>query len=82
MLPKENATIPFTLDGDTSVWYYVKYLDFYNNIFLNPDGTLKWVYKMYYKKTRDIFRNVLMREYADGKVFKNGKQPPNYMGVR
>lgn len=37
---------------------------------------------MYYKKTRDMFRYVLIREYADGKVFKNGKQPPNYMGVR
>lgn len=37
---------------------------------------------MYYKKTRDIFGNVLMREYVDGKVFKNGNQPPNYMGVR
>lgn len=82
MLPKENATIPFTLNGDTSIRYYVRYLDFYNNTFLNPDGTLKWIYKLYYKKTRNIFRDVLMREYADGKVFKNGKQPPNYMGVR
>lgn len=82
ILPKENAVIPFTLDGDTSVWYYVKYLDFYHNTFLNPDGTLKWVYKMYYKKARNILGYVLMREYADGKVFKNGKQPPNYMGVR
>lgn len=74
--------IPFTLDGDTLVWYYVKYLDFYNNTFLSPDGTLKWVYKMYYKKARNILGYVLMREYADGKVFKNGKQPSGYMGVR
>lgn len=82
MLPKENVTIPFTLNGDTSIRYYVRYLDFYNNTFLNPDGTLKWIYKIYYKKARNIFRDVLMREYVDGKVFKNGKQPPNYMGVR
>jgi hypothetical protein len=82
MLPKENAVIPFTLDRDTSIWYYVKYLDFYNNTFLNPDGTLKWAYKMYYKKARNILGYGLMREYADGKVFKNGKQPSGYMSVR
>lgn len=82
ILPKENATIPFTLDGDTSTWYYVRYLDFYNNTFLNTDGTLKWVYKMYYKKVRNTLGYVLMREYADGKVFKNGKQPSGYMSVR
>lgn len=40
------------LDGDQSVRYYVTMKDFWFNTFTNPDGSLKWVKKMYYKQSR------------------------------
>lgn len=40
------------LDGDQSVRYAVTMRDFWFGTFLNSDGTLKWVEKMYYKRSR------------------------------
>lgn len=40
------------LDGDQSVRYKVSWWDFWNNTFLNPDGSLKWYEKLYYKRSR------------------------------
>ena len=40
------------LDDDKSVRYAVLKTDFVNNTFLNEDGSLKWVEKEYYKRSR------------------------------
>ena len=47
-----DKTIGLCIDGDQSVRYYVRREDFHNNTFLNADGSLKWVKKQYYKKSR------------------------------
>ena len=40
------------LDKDQSVRYAVKMRDFWYNTFLNEDGSLKWIEKMYYKRSK------------------------------
>ena len=40
------------IDGDQSVRYAVSMHDFWFNTFRNDDGSLKWVEKMYYKRSR------------------------------
>ena len=40
------------IDGDTSVRYYINGKDFYDNTFLNADGSLKWIKRCYYKQSR------------------------------
>lgn len=49
---KENELIGLCVDGDFDTIYKVKVTDFYNNTFLNKDGTLKWVLKTYCKSSR------------------------------
>lgn len=49
---KPEGKVWLTIDGDTSVRYAVLYEDFWNGTFLNDDGSLKWVEKMYYKRTK------------------------------
>lgn len=72
--PKENATVRLVIDGDQSVHYYVRHIDFFNNEFINPDGSLKWIYKMYEKKTRySSFGHILVLEYPDGRFRANGR---------
>lgn len=50
--PKPNETIPLVLDGNFSVMYHVLKTDFINNTFLNDDGSLKWIKRQYYKRSR------------------------------
>lgn len=72
-IPKENATVRLVIDGDQSVHYYVRHIDFFNNEFINPDGSLKWIYKMYQKRTKwSALGYVLVLEYPDGRFRKNG----------
>lgn len=40
------------LDGNTAIRYYVKRSDYFYNQFVNTDGSLKWVKRCYYKKSR------------------------------
>ena len=51
----ERDTIGLVVDKNTSVRYYVKYQDFFDNTFLNEDGGLKWLYKSYYIEPQVFF---------------------------
>ncbi len=51
LIPNPN-TVGLCIDGDQSVRYHVSWTDFINNTFVDNDGNLKWVYKLYYRKTR------------------------------
>lgn len=44
--------IYLNIDGDTSVRYGVRATDFYNNTFIEKDGSLKWVKRYYMKQSR------------------------------
>lgn len=50
---KDNETIGLCIDKDQSIRYKVKREDFVNGTFIDEDGNLKWVEKMYYKRTED-----------------------------
>ena len=50
---KDTDVILLNVDGNADVRYAVKAIDFYNNTFLNTDGTLKWIYKYYSVQSRD-----------------------------
>ena len=63
---KDNTNTKYVglcLDKDQSIRYYVKFEDFFNNTFKNEDGSLKWVKKCYYKRTRIGFGYKLIWEY-------------------
>lgn len=71
IIPYSDSTvISLNVDGDTETRWAIKALDFYNNTFLNNDGSLKWLYKYYTKQSR---RNVIgyetYYETPDGKVY-------------
>lgn len=73
--PDDSSLISLVLDNDFSTWYFVKKKDFVNNTFLNPDGTLKWVKKMYYKVSRkNPIGYQLVNEYPDGRIINNGDE--------
>lgn len=57
-----KKTVSLVIDGDFSVRYHVKALDFINNTFLNEDGSLNWFEKIYYKQTRASFGYKLIHE--------------------
>lgn len=48
---KENQYVGICIDKNQKIRYYVSAKDFYYNTFLNSDGSLKWIKKMYYKKS-------------------------------
>lgn len=45
--------VGITVGGDKTVRYYVRYRDFVYGTHVNPDGSLNWVKKCYYKQTRE-----------------------------
>lgn len=49
---EQNGFIHLILNDDKSVRYAVRRKDFVDNTFKEPDGSLKWIYKEYYKQTR------------------------------
>ena len=49
---KPKGMISLVLDDDFSVWYKVLKEDFITGNFLDDAGNLKWVEKMYYKRTK------------------------------
>ena len=66
---KLKGLVWLIVDGDESVRYGVAYEDFWDGTFLNPDGTLKWVEKMYYRRTKKEFGYKLVRERReDGRL--------------
>ena len=74
--PNSKRYVSLTLDGDNSVWYYVKYVDYFYGNHITEDGSYKWVFKSYMKKTRKCeeypLGYVLVNEYPDGSIYKNG----------
>lgn len=65
----EYSLVPLNIDGDTSVRYMVKESDFYNNTFIDEDGSVKWLYKYYYKQSRRSSTGyVIVYETSDGIV--------------
>lgn len=63
-LPYSNTetTIGLVINGDLSVRYYVKLMDFVNGTMFTEDGKLKTVSKHYYKRTKDGFGYKLVKE--------------------
>lgn len=47
-----EGVVWLTLDDDTSIRYGVPAKDFYEGTFMNNDGSLKWIKKQYYKRSR------------------------------
>lgn len=47
-----ESLVAFCINHDQSVRYYIKYLYFNNDIMWNGDK-LRWVYRQYYKHTKD-----------------------------
>lgn len=47
---KENDVVLLNVDKNTDIIYAVDATEFYNNTFVDKDGTLRWVYKYYYKR--------------------------------
>ena len=63
-----NKLIYFCLNGDTSIRYGVKLLDYvYGNMYLS-NGVLNAVEKMYYKQVRSGFGYELVREPIEGVI--------------
>lgn len=63
-----HGTIGLVIDGITKIRYYVSALDFFENTFMNKDGTLKWTKRMYYIKSRSSpIGYELIREFPDGR---------------
>lgn len=50
---RQDLMIPVCLNHDQSVRYYIAYSDFYYNTMFDSQGNLKWVYKKYYRRTRN-----------------------------
>lgn len=45
-------TVSLCIDKNQSIRYHVYAEDFFNNTFKNEDGSLKWIYKEYYKRSK------------------------------
>ena len=68
---KENEVIFLNVDGDADVRYAVRATEFYNNTFKNTDGSLRWVYKYYYERSRKTSTGYkTVYELPDGTKFK------------
>lgn len=58
--------IALAIDGDQSVRYNVRRIDFVDNTFLDEHGALKWIKKCYYKRSRSSPTGYeLITEYND-----------------
>lgn len=68
----EFACVELNIDGNTDVRYCVLGSDFYNNTFINEDGSLKWLYKYYQVPSRSSVTHYdIVYETADGIVVRN-----------
>ena len=63
---KDNEVILLNIDGDTDVRFAVSAKEFYNNTFINADGSLRWLYKYYTKQCRSSMAGYkIVYEYPD-----------------
>lgn len=66
---KENEVIFLNIDGNTDERYAIKATEFYNNTFHNKDGSLRWLYKYYCKKSRNkVTGYKIVYELPDGSI--------------
>ena len=66
---KDNEVIFLNVDGNTDVRYAVKATEFYNNTFRNEDGSLRWLYRYYYKICRSNSTGYkIIYELPDGSI--------------
>lgn len=63
----ENIEIPFIINGDKSVWYYVPLQKFLDGT-MTKDGKIMATKKKYYKQTREGFGYKLITEQIFGGV--------------
>ena len=63
----ENIEIPFVVNGDKSVWYYVPLKQFLDGT-MTKNGKLMATKKKYYKRTREGFGYKLITEELVGGV--------------
>lgn len=68
----EFETIELNVDGNTDVRYAIWANDFYNNTFINKDGSLKWIYKYYQVPSRSSVTHYdIVYETTDGITVRN-----------
>ena len=48
----KNRYVSLTIGDDTLVRYYVKRKDYFDGNFINPDGSLKWVKRCFYRRSK------------------------------
>lgn len=64
---RDDATVSICIDHDWDVKYQVLAKDFFDGTFINEDGSLKWVRKGYYKRSKTSpIGYVYVYEYTDG----------------
>ena len=69
----EKDVIFLNVDGDTQTRWAVKAREFYDNTFINADGSLRWIYKYYPKQSRSSVTGYkYIYELPDGT--KGGKE--------
>ena len=72
--PKPGKTIALRVKGEGETDFNILYSDFFNNTFLNDNGSLKWLYKEYYIKTKHSPTGyLLIKEFPDGTFGRGGK---------
>lgn len=72
---KPDDLIAVCLNHDQSIRYNIKYSDFYNDTMFDENGNLKWIYKQYYKRTRESPTGYkLVREYREAYLHEEKSQ--------
>lgn len=75
----EVSIIYLCIDHNWDVRYAIRKTDFVNGTFLNPDGSLKWLRKEYYKQSRkETLGYVYCNEYPDGTIEYGANKPINW----
>lgn len=48
----DRKTVDLVIDGNLSIRYQIRYIDFVNNTFLDKEGNLKWIKRYFYKRVK------------------------------
>lgn len=76
LLQRYKGTMRVCLDENFETRYEIRVDDFKKNTFLNEDGSLKWLRKQYYKRSRKSpIGYVFINEYPDGYIQEKANQP-------
>jgi len=75
----DTDTMYLCIDHNWEVRYAIKKVDFVNGTFLNPDRSLKWLRKEYYKQSRkELLGYIYCNEYPDGTIEYGANKPINW----